>query len=105
MPCQLFVSGIRDPTFEMSKAHVITQGTMLSDFMAVKTYFTNYARQRAFQNPLPPFRNLSAISGRGGYGAGLGAGCGQDRGCRAGQHDKGGYPGTPPTDKNSPRVT
>ena len=33
---------------------MIVQGTMMSDFSAVKTYFTNYARQRAFQTPLPP---------------------------------------------------
>jgi hypothetical protein len=46
MRCQLFVSGIPDPAFEVcKKAHVIAQGTMMSDFSAVKTYFTNYARQ------------------------------------------------------------
>ena len=99
MRCQLFVSGIRDPAFEACKAHVIAQGTMMSDFSVVKTYFTNYARQRAFQNPLPPPCNFSTVSSRGGHVAGRGAGRGQDRGCGAGRRDKGGYHGTPPTDE------
>jgi hypothetical protein len=71
----------------------------MSTFSAVKTYFTNYARQRAFQNPIPPSSNLSAVLGRGGRGSGRGAGHGQDRGCGAGQRDKGGYCGTPSTDE------
>ncbi len=97
--CQLFVSGICNPAFEACKVHVIAQGTMMSNFSAVKTYFTNYARQCAFQNPTPPSCNLSAVLGRGGRSSGRGAGHGQDRGCGAGRRDKGGYCGIPSTDE------
>ena len=97
MKCQLFVSGIRDPAFEACKAYVTAQHDMMSNFNAVKTYFTNYARQRAFQNPPPPTRNVSSV-GTGGRGAGRGGGRGTDRGRGAGRRDKA-YRGTPPTDE------
>ncbi len=56
MRCQLFVSGIRDPSFEACKAHVIAQGTMMSDFSAVKTYFTYVCTAVCLSEPSsPPF--------------------------------------------------
>ena len=74
------------------------QHDMISNFNAVKTYFTSYTRQRAFQNPAPPLRDVSSV-GTGGRGAGRGGGCGTDRGRGAGRHDKSAYCGTPPTDE------
>lgn len=93
----IFVNGIRDPGFEACKAYVTAQNNMMSDFNAFKTYFTNYAHQHAFQNPVPPSRNVYSIGS--GHCAGNGGGCGTNCGCGAIQRDKVAYHSMPPADE------